>query len=97
MIQGSTPTHYFKLPINTSLVKECRVLYGQNDVLIFKKTTEDCVLYDDTIEVTLTQADTFNLTLGQLVQIQLRVLTTDGDALVTPIHTVSITSSKNLI
>ena len=90
MIQGSTPTHTFTLPIDVTDVKEVRILYGQNNTLVFKKLTEDCVLTDKQISVTLTQEDTFQFDEDEPVQIQVRVLTTDNKSLVSPIAKVSI-------
>lgn len=78
MIRGTTPTHIFTIPIDTSLIKEVRVAYAQDDVALVIKTTEDCSLADKTITTTLTQEDTFTFDCRKPVQIQLRVLTTGG-------------------
>ena len=80
MIKGTTPTHTFNIPFDTSLIDEVRVVYSQNDTPLLTKTTEDCIMVEQTISVTLTQEDTF-LFDNKPVDIQLRVLTKAGEAL----------------
>ena len=88
MKRGTTPTHTFTLPFDVSMVEKARVLYSQNDELKLSKT--DCVLDGNTVTVRLTQEDTFKLECGKFVDIQLRVLTPDGDALNSDIIRVSV-------
>jgi hypothetical protein len=89
MIQGTTPTHYFTLPFDTSLVKSARVIYSQNEKVILKKELSDCQCDANTISCKLTQEETFLFIHPRAVQIQLRVLTTGGDAINSNIETVS--------
>lgn len=81
MKRGTTPTHTFVLPFDTSLISEVRIIYVQNDETILLKKRDDCVLEDKTISVTLTQDDTFKFDAKRLVSIQIRVLTHDNVAL----------------
>lgn len=84
IIGGTTPTHFFKLPFDTSLVKCARVLYapyfwqGRPTV---KKETEECSLSEQTLSVTLTQEETAEIARSRKVKIQVRVLLEDGTAL----------------
>ena len=78
MICGTTPTHIFKIPFDTSQLKEIRISYAQDDAVIVEKTTSDCVLEGDKITVTLSQADTLKFSHQMPVEIQLKVLTVDG-------------------
>ncbi len=89
MMRGTTPTHQFVLPIGVEMVKSLEIIYKQNDKEILKKTKEDCKLTENTIEVTLSQQDTFKFTQNVVVEIQLRVLTTGGNVPKTPIYRVS--------
>ena len=59
MIQGTTPTHTFNIPFDTSMVKEVKILYAQDDVKILEKKNGDCTLTGQSISVTLTQEGTF--------------------------------------
>ena len=81
MIQGTTPTHTFNSPFDTSMVKEVKILYAQDDVKVLEKNTGDCKLAGQSISVTLTQEDTFLFDYKKAVEIQLRVLTLGGEAL----------------
>lgn len=78
MIRGTTPTHTFEIPFNTSMIASVRVVYAQDDAVIVTKCTEDCIFDGNTINVTLTQEDTLKFDCKKCVQIQLRVLTTGG-------------------
>ena len=82
MYQGTTPTHKFKLNIDTSIIKKFRVLYAQNDDVLLTKTEEDVKYEDGFAVVRLSQEDTFLFSKYSPITIQLRVLTKNGDALV---------------
>jgi hypothetical protein len=82
MFKGTTPTHTFEVPLDTSLIKTVKITYSQRDVEVLVKRTEDCTLGDGTISTKLSQEDTFLFEGGTLVTIQLRILTVSGDALV---------------
>lgn len=90
MIRGTTPTHYFNLPFEASLLKSVRVTYVQNGEIVFKKETEDCILEGSQVIVRLTQADTLKFDWQASVQVQLRVLTTHGEALSTKMKTITV-------
>ena len=81
MIQGTTPTHQFTIPMEASSVQAVRVSYAQNDKLILTKEGEDCRVEGNVIEVKLSQEETLLFDGFSSVQIQVRVLTTAGDAL----------------
>lgn len=81
MIRGTTPLHVFTLPFSTDLIKNLRVIYSQNDEPVLKKELDDCKLNGNTVEVKLSQVDTFTFNSDYPVEIQVRVLTKTGDAL----------------
>lgn len=84
MMIGTTPKHTFNLPFEAALLKSVRVTYLQGEEVILKKETEDCVLMDKRVVVKLSQADTLRFDYQRPVYVQLRALTTHGDALSTP-------------
>lgn len=90
MIRGTTPTHTFNLPFEVGMIKECRVLYAQDDVVLVIKNTSDCVLEGTTVKTTLTQNDTFKFDSDKAVQIQIRILTVNDVALASIINKVGI-------
>lgn len=83
MIRGTTPTHTFVLPFDTSVVKSAKVLYAQSDVVIFEKTS--CTMDGNTLSVRLTQEETLEFDCKKNVEIQLRILTEADDALTSDI------------
>ena len=81
MIKGTTPTHIFTIPFDTSVLDKVKITYAQNDAIVLTKTTENCALEENKISVTLTQEDTFAFDHKKAVEIQLRVLTKNGEVL----------------
>ena len=82
MFKGTTPTHTFNIPIDTSLIKEVKITYSQKDKEILVKRTNDCTIGKDAITTRLSQEDTFLFESNNIVTIQLRVLTLGGDAMI---------------
>lgn len=91
MIRGTTPEFTFKLPFDTSKIKSLYVSFAtQGDSVIVEKTVADCTLSGKTVKAKLTQAETLKFRVDGLIQIQLRLLTTDGEAMATRIYTVGV-------
>lgn len=90
MIRGTTPTHTFTLPFDVSNVAKCKIIYSQDDVQVFCKRTEDCVLDGADVRVTLTQEDTFKFDCKKLVQIQVRVLTGGGNLITSDVMVTTV-------
>lgn len=82
---GTTQTHTFELPFDAVTISKVRVLYEQKGKLVLQKTEEDCTLENNILSVRLTQEDTFNFNHSTDVKIQIRVLTTNGEALASDI------------
>ena len=80
MIQGTTPTHRFTIPLDAADVQRVRVTYAQSHKVLLVKEDE-CRVEGNVIEVKLTQEDTLLFDGFSPVQVQVRVLTTGGDAL----------------
>lgn len=87
IIQGTTPTHTFTLPFDTTLVKRARFVYSQaGEVKVIKDSTDgsgDVRVEDGKASAKLTQEDTFSLEPCTVVELVLRLLMTDGTALET--------------
>ena len=62
----------------------------QNQVILLEKNADQCELNDNAATVTLTQDETFKFNCRKPVQIQVRVLTQDGDALTSGIKLVDV-------
>lgn len=81
MMRGTTPTHVFTLPFETSLISKFRIIYAQGKKRILVKENEDCTFRGNTVTVRLSQVETFLFDHMKHVEIQLRALTTGGDVL----------------
>jgi hypothetical protein len=91
MIRGSTPTHEFTLPFDTSFLSEVEIVYAQNDKQILLLDTERCAMNNNTISVTLTQEETLKFDCyKRFVQVQLRVKTTEDIVMIGDIITVDL-------
>ena len=93
IIPGTTPIHEFELPIDTALLKEVKVIYAQNDEMIFCKRAKDCSLNGNVIRIKLTQEDTFLVDCNKMVQVWIRALTHNGDSLAME-DPITITAKK---
>lgn len=83
MFQGTTPTHKFKVDINTNLINKLRISYEQNGEIVLRKEKKDCQMSGDTIALKLTQEETLKFNAPSNVRVQLHALTTDGNSLAT--------------
>lgn len=85
MYRATTPTHTFKLPIETNTCSEILVSYKQKDVVL-EKHYQDGTLPDGmtlsgkNIVIILTQDETNQFKEGT-AQVQIRVLTNGGSAM----------------
>lgn len=95
MIRGTTPTHTFMIPFDTSRIEDLRISYAQSDREIIVKDKDDCTLEGNTIKVTLSQEDTFLFDCKKTVALQVRVKTLDGTALSSEIITVKVGKCLN--
>lgn len=90
MRKGGTPTHTFNLGIDTSLIKEVKITYSQDGKVILTKKSSDCQIEEGKVVTKLSQEDTFLFDGSKFVNIQLRVLTLEGDVLPSEIFTRSV-------
>lgn len=88
--QGTTPTHTFTIPFDTSLLKTVHIAYAQCDEVLFVKSDDDITLDGNKIITTLTQEETLRLDPTKVVAIQIRCLTYKGDAPASDIMLVSV-------
>ena len=76
------------MPIDTEFVKCIRIIYAQNGKEILTKKQEDCTFDGNTVRLKLTQEDTFLFAEDACAEVQIRVLTTSGDALASQVMRV---------
>lgn len=90
MIRGTTPRLEFKLPFHTDIIKELYVTFAQNAGIVLDKVKQDCICEGNNVTLKLTQQDTLALVSEKMVDIQLRVLTVNDDALASDIIRSSV-------
>lgn len=93
MIRGTTPTHYFDIKdegVDKSVISKVNVLYGQDDKLLFKKKTSDCVVEDKTITTKLTRDESLMFDHTKPAQVQLLVETLGGETLETIVEEIGV-------
>ena len=95
MIRGSTPTHVFRLPISTELIKALRITYVQKQKTVLEKTEQDVTMDGTTISLRLTQEETLAFNAECRVKIQLKVLTVNEDVLASRITEVFVEQVLN--
>lgn len=83
MIRGTTPTHVFTLPFETTLVSSARVIYKQGTKEVIRKENEDIIREGKALRLTLSEEETLRLDCRLSVKIQLRVRTIAGQVLAT--------------
>lgn len=90
MIRGTTPTLWFDLPIDPSLVEHIYLSVFQRSREVYTKTEQDMWLEEVTlpneeigyrVNVKLTQEETLKLNNKEIVKIQARIKTIAGDSL----------------
>ena len=85
MIRGTTPKLEFTIPFGTDLIKELYITFAQGAEVVIEKTLADCDCEGERLVLRLSQADTLAFKHGQLVDVQLRVKTVNGEALASDI------------
>ncbi len=81
MIRGTTPTHIFRLPFDSSLLSSARVVYKQGQREVLRKETGAFTMEANILKLTLSQEETLSFDCKLSVKLQLRVKTTAGQVL----------------
>lgn len=90
MIRGTTPRLEFALPFDTEMIQEAYITFAHKRNVVFEKTLSECTCEGEKIVLKLTQKDTLALMSESVVEIQIRVLTTHGEALASNIMCAAV-------
>ena len=77
MRRGTTPTHTFALPFETSIISALRITYKQENNVIITKDKNDCTLNGNVINVKLSQEETLKFKCNAPAKVQLRIVKND--------------------
>ena len=80
-MRGTTPTHIFTLPFDADLIQSLKITYAHDGEVILTKQMQDCSVGSNMIMLKLTQEESLLFGNNWLVDIQLRLLLNNGDAL----------------
>ena len=74
MYRGTTPTFILKIPFASDEITALNLCFAQQGRIVLEKMLSDCVLGEDSVQVTLTESETllFDNKKG-IVEMQLRV------------------------
>lgn len=86
---GSTPTHRFILPFSEEEFSALEITYSQHRCVVLQKNERECVIEGNTVQVKLSQEETFEFKADVNVEIQIRVVASNGEVFVSDIFTVS--------
>lgn len=90
MIRGTTPTHSFDSPCDVSAISKINILYGQDDIMLFKKKTSDCTVDGQTIITKLTREESLKFDHKKPAQIQVVIETLGGEVIESLVITIGI-------
>lgn len=95
MIRGTTPTHTFRLSIDTNTITELRITYVQLGKTVVEKTEKNATMGEKSISLTLTQEESLEFRAGAAVEAQLKVLTNVGTVLASPVISLNVDKILN--
>ena len=93
MIRGTTPTLLFNLPFSADVIKSAEITIKYVDEfkkVLIMKTLNDCELGETSIATRLTQEETLQFPAPAIVEVQLRILTTDDIVMATKPKEVTV-------
>ena len=82
---GATPRHTFTVPFSTGLIKELKITYAQDNKTVLEKYLADCEVEENSVSYSLTQEETLKLADCCEIEMQIRLRTTNGEALASQI------------
>lgn len=95
MIRGTTPTHVFRFPFDTGLLKDLRITYAQNGETVVERSLTDCDLNGNELSFILTQEETLRFSDDVRVERQIRALKTNGKVFATDVEYMSVARVLN--
>ena len=107
MIRATTPKHQFIFNVDPTEFEKILITYKQGENVVMEKTESDLTFEEGTNECTneteyiawfrMTQEETkkFDATCGSICQVQVRVLTVNGEALASDKKTISVQDVLN--
>lgn len=86
----TTPHFIFTLPFGTEHIKSLKVYFQQNGKLVLEKTKAHCTMDEYDVKLRLAQEETALFNSTKNARVQLHILTTIGEAMVSEIYDVYV-------
>jgi hypothetical protein len=93
--RGSTPTHFFELPFSTQELSDACITYAAETMEPIDFYLSDCRVKDKYIIIDLTQENTLSFPEGEVVEVQIKVLTKSNKVFVSPTYRLGIEKVLN--
>lgn len=91
MIRGTTPTFTFNLPCAVNMIQNLYITFEDKEgEIVLEKALADCTASESSVSVTLSQEETLRFKERTQIRLQVRALTTEGDAVASKIHKISV-------
>lgn len=90
MRRGTTPTHTIATDIDLRSAEVIYVTYKQGANLVVEKETSDITVEENSVSVTLSQAETLAFSASAEVLVQIRARFSDGSAVASNIMRTSV-------
>lgn len=78
IIRGTTPTIFYTFPIETSGIEKIRVYFLQGNETLITKTEDECLINGNVVSVTLTEQETYSLSVKKRLETKIRFLLDSG-------------------
>ena len=95
MIRGTKQTHIFKLPIDTGTISKIRITYVQSGKTVLEVTEDEVVMDDNEVRYRLSQEDTLKFKFPANVELQMKILMTDGSVMASPVIRLTVEKILN--
>ena len=86
---GTTPMFTFNLPLHSNSFKEFEITFKQCNEIFLQKYSEDCLIEDYAVHLSLTEEETFGFLPNKDLLIELRALTNEDKVVSSGIYRVS--------
>lgn len=90
MRKGTTPSLTFKLPFTVGTISNAKVTLCQRHVKLEKRLCDCEINEEDSLTIKLTQEETFLFDCNSYINVQLRVVTENGDALASDVFNIPV-------
>lgn len=79
VIRGTTPTIFYRFPFDTSGIEKIRIYFLQGNETLITKTEDECLMNGNVVSVTLTESETYSMSIKKRLETKARFLLGESD------------------